>query len=119
MLDIYKTKPKQKPYTDFPDGRFVWNTKTAAGRTCYAAATSIMAQRQQGKCAICGLVKHLTFDHQNGRGMHGSIRDDRTEIDGQWFNAALCVPCQGTKGSRKYHWVDGLYVPKQNPVVNP
>jgi hypothetical protein len=104
---------RRKPYKDFPDGRFVWDTKTAAGKAGYQAALAIMRSRQKDRCAICALIVWLTFDHQNGRGHGGSIRDDRTEIDGRWFNAALCVPCQGLKGSTRYHWVGKEYVPQE------
>lgn len=116
---------KREPLKVYPDGREVLNTKTAAGATEYRNRKDQMFSRQKATCPLCDCVftwsNPSTFDHQNGRGMGGSIRDDRIEIDGQWFNAALCVPCQSLKGSRRYHWVkEGVqmkYVPQTpNPA---
>lgn len=99
----------------YPDGREVCQDN-AEGKRKYSQATEKMSIRQWEVCAICGLPfapwLQPTFDHQDGRGMNGSIRDDRIWINGDWHNAALCVPCQGIKGSKRYHWQDGKYVPK-------
>lgn len=100
---------KREPVKVHPDGREVCNCRSIGGSIEYHSRTAAMEYRQHYGCAICGISRLLTFDHQNGRGMGGSrggaIRDDRIEIDGKWFNAALCVSCQSLKGSRRYHWV--------------
>jgi hypothetical protein len=96
----------------FRDGREVLDTKKTYDRKEYKARTQAMANRQRQRCAICShLNMDLEFDHQAGRGMGGAHRDDRIEIEGQWNNAAVCHICNGFKGSRRYHWVDGDYVP--------
>lgn len=74
-------------------------------------------QRQDGKCAICGEPftwrNPSTFDHQSGRGMGGGIRQDAIfDAEGNWINAAVHLYCNTAKGSRKYHWLDGKYIPK-------
>lgn len=84
---------------------------TAAGRREYKSRTDAMQKRQGGRCALCPWYLGMTFDHQDGRGSGGGHRDDRIEIDGKWHNAALCIQCNGLKGSRRYHWIDGIYIP--------
>lgn len=96
-----------------PDGREVCQP-TKIGRVEYQRRLGVMAIRQNFLCAICGQYPGFakeTFDHQDGRGSGGSHRDDRIEIDGKWHNAALCSDCNTRKGSVRYHWQDGLYVP--------
>jgi hypothetical protein len=84
----------------------------AADRREYKRRTQAMAERQNNECAICRKWLTVpTFDHQWGRGHGGAFRDDRIELDGEWFNAALCPDCNHLKGSRRYHWKDGKYVP--------
>lgn len=112
-------KRKKPPVKVYPCGREVCS-KTVAGRGIYTLRTMQMVSRQHWKCAICGRdfgyrddeTNPATFDHALGRGMGAAIRDDRIEIDGQWNNAALCLNCNTAKGSRKYHWLDGKYIPK-------
>lgn len=97
---------KREPVKIYPDGREVCDCRTRKGCLEYHSRTAAMERRQHYLCAICGVGrKWFTFDHQNGRGMGGAIRDDRIEINGEWFNAALCVSCQSLKGSRRYHWI--------------
>ncbi len=106
---------KREAVKVYADGREVCS-QTAAGRSEYLNRTRKAENRQWGMCAICGqpftpwLVP--TLDHQEGRGMNGAHRDDRLWIDGKPHNAALCVPCQGIKGSKRYEWREGKYVPK-------
>ena len=114
MTAKYFVAPKEAVKI-YPDGRRVCNLKSAEGKRAYEWNTDLMAQRQFWKCAIChhrydGL---LTFDHEAGRGLGGSHRDDRIIVDGRWQNAALCPPCNILKGSKRYHWQDGKYVPKE------
>lgn len=98
----------------YPDGREVCNQKAKAGRQEYYTRTLQMLNRQAGRCAICHnplIFLWVQFDHQEGRGSGGGHRDDRIEIHGQWHNAALCSDCNTRKGSVRYYWQDGLYVP--------
>lgn len=48
-----------------------------------------------------------TFDHQVPR----IDQDDRIEVDGNWHNAAVHLRCNTKKGSKRYHWLNGKYVP--------
>jgi hypothetical protein len=98
----------------FPDGREVCNLKVKAGKQEYYQRTITMLQRQRFLCAMCHENMHpiwAEFDHEAGRGSGGGHRDDRIEVDGHWQNAALCRTCNSEKGSKRYHWVDGKYVP--------
>lgn len=98
----------------YPDGREVCNDKTREGRELYTRRLVNMCVRQQYRCAICnGYIESFTasFDHQDGRGSGGGHRDDRIEVDGKWKNAALCIPCNGLKGSRRYSWQGNKYLP--------
>ena len=92
------------------DLREVCNLGIAAGRAEYGFRRDVMSSRQLHRCAICKRVTILYFDHQDGRGHGGGCRDDRIEIDGQWYNAALCFNCNTEKGSKRYHWVNGQYL---------
>lgn len=106
-----KPLPAIKVYRDF---REVCHSN-AAGRREYKARTRAMAERQNHGCAICSGhidLYDITFDHQDGRGLSGGHRDDRIEIDGKWYNASLCADCNGDKGSKRYHWVEGKYIPQ-------
>lgn len=96
-----------------PDGRERCLVQTAAGNREYKARTDAMQKRQSGHCALCPWYLGVQFDHQDGRGSGGGHRDDRIEIDGEWYNAALCLGCNTEKGSRRYHWRDGKYVPSK------
>ena len=91
-----------------PDGRVLYSEKQ------YKATLRYMTARQEGRCAICGRIMGFpTFDHAAGRGMGGSKRDDRPDLDdGSPRNAAVCLSCNIEKGSRPYHWIDGKYIPK-------
>jgi hypothetical protein len=98
------SKPRSPKLRDYPGGRQVCNLKTYYGRLEYLNRRNAMAIRQGGRCALCGLPMTATdpptFDHQHGRGMGGSRRDDRIEINGQRFNAAVHMSCNIEKGSR-------------------
>lgn len=105
----YELIPGGKRYRD---GREVMDLKTVAGRFQYGYRLQLMVDRQHGFCAICmEWMGFPTFEHQDGRGAGGGHRDDRIEIDGRWYNAAICVRCQG-KGSVRYHWVDLYFIPR-------
>lgn len=87
--------------------------ETAAGKREYERRLGVLVLRQLGRCAIC--LKYMqkpVFDHASGRGFSGSHRGDRCwDEDGNPKNASLCDPCNGLKGSRRYEWKDGAYVP--------
>lgn len=103
-------KRKKAAVRVFTDGREVVHRARI-----YMERTEAMAKRQKNKCAMCmlsfAIVGRPTFDHEAGRGMGGGHRDDRIEVNGKWQNAALCVACNGLKGSRRFHWVNGSYIP--------
>jgi len=91
----------------YPDGREKCDT-SKAGQLEYARRREIMWKRQHGICGLrissrCSVFVPLdkaTFEHQDSRGMGGSKRDDRTEIDGQPYNLMSCVACNIAKGSQ-------------------
>lgn len=86
------------------DGREVCDTRTAAGRREYNRRKDVMFQRQGGRCSMCGKpMKYgtATFEHQDGRGMGGSRRDDRVEINGKPYNSLACWWCNALAGSPK------------------
>jgi hypothetical protein len=99
----------------YPCGREVCQNN-AAGKAEYLDRLVTMVRRQFYQCPFCkqefGGFRHPTFDHQDGRGMGGAHRDDRIEVNGQPLNAALCSVCNGLKGSRRYFWKEGSYVPR-------
>lgn len=100
----------------FPCGREVCS-ELSRGRGEYRSRVWLMWERQGARCGLCLMPMReadATFDHEAGRGMGGSKRDDRiVHDDGSWRNAALCFQCNGAKGSRQYEWFDGEYVPKK------
>ena len=103
---------------EYPDGRQVC-LRIAPGQRVYFMRLAQMMVRQEGLCALCGewLGHDATFDHEAGRGAGGSTRDDRIEVldaatgEVRWQNAAVHELCNGQKGSRRYRWVNGKYVP--------
>jgi hypothetical protein len=110
---------KENGVWTYPDGRQVCD-KTAAGVREYKRRTEHMRQRQNCRCAICNhflAEREATCDHSKGRGMGGGHRDDRVEIDGYWNNAALHNQCNVDKGSQRYGWVGGMYVPDYSEDV--
>lgn len=99
----------------FPDGREVCETRLdrpegAEGRAEYKRRKEAMWERQKGICCLYGflpecpgklLLKHATFEHEDGRGAGGSKRDDRIELpDGTWINGVSHLQCNSLKGSR-------------------
>jgi hypothetical protein len=86
-----------------PDGRERCNSQTKAGRSEYRWRTIEMWERQKGLCCLCHqpmTQQEATFDHEHGRGMGGSRRDDRITLpDGSWINGAAHLFCNVAKGS--------------------
>jgi hypothetical protein len=101
---------KREAVKVYPDGREVCSD-TTEGKREYQSRLFEMERRQGFECALCPNDMFLTFDHQAGRGHGGGHRDDRILVDGEWQNAALCYHCNHMKGSKRYHWKDGKYVP--------
>jgi hypothetical protein len=102
--------------------REICNQSLRTGKLEYRRRVAEMVYRQDRRCAL--QISHwcqkgngylsiysATFDHEAGRGLNGSHRDDRIEVDGQWQNAAVCEACNILKGSKRYHWRNSLYVP--------
>lgn len=120
MLDIYRRQRPQTVMWILPDGREVCNLQTAEGGRIYKRRTYEMEVRQGFRCAICERTagSSMEFDHQDGRGMNGSNRDDRiVDENGKWLNAALCHDCNTIKGSKRYYWLNRKYVPKLKEVA--
>jgi hypothetical protein len=72
----------------FDDGREVINLLTKAGRDEYHRRIRLMWERQNRRCCLEHVVKdcpgylkitEAQFEHQDGKGMSGSHRDDRIE----------------------------------------
>src|SRR5579871_915722 len=85
-------------------GREVCNLWCAAGKREYNLRRLEMWIRQGGRCCLCLQMMaptEVTFDHERGRGMGGSKREDRTVLpDGSWINGAAHLLCNTQKGSR-------------------
>ncbi len=89
------------------DGREICNQYTSTGRKEYTKRTIAMLVRQRGLCCLCGLYlspDEATFEHQDGRGMNGSHRDDRIEKDGKPYNGAAHGRCNVEKGSKRINY---------------
>ena len=98
------------PVRVYPDGREVCNIACVEGKKEYRSRVHKMTRRQGHRCcleAYCpdcpGAMneREATFEHEFGRGMGGSKRDDRIELpDGTWINGAAHEQCNKWKGSR-------------------
>jgi 5-methylcytosine-specific restriction endonuclease McrA len=111
---------KENGVWTYPDGREVCD-KTAAGLREYKKRTEQARTRQDCRCATCNRFlsqSAATLDHEEPRGFGGANRDDRmTHDDGSWRNAALCMICNHIKGSRRFHWKDGVYMPQVSDSI--
>lgn len=97
-------KRKRSPLKVFADGREVCNLGNSEGRNLYKSRIKSMLFRQKGFCCNCKLQLSLddaTFEHEFGRGMGGSRRDDRIEINGQRVNGASHLNCNSERGSKR------------------
>ena len=102
-----KLKPHNGVKT-YPDGREICCTANPKGAKEYRHRVGLMLKRQKGYCCICHLPLRLseaTFEHQDGRGMNGSHRDDRVEKDGKPYNGAAHAHCNVEKGSRRINYL--------------
>jgi len=97
------------------DGREICNLKTVGGKHIYWERLEAMWTRQKGVCCLFGycpscpgklLLDDATFEHEDGRGMNGSKRDDRIKKNGLRFNGAAHWHCNNWKGSRKINYND-------------
>jgi hypothetical protein len=107
-------KPGQVKYVPqgvkiYADGREVCNNNTTVGHEEYKRRKRVMWERQNKicclfrKCPTCpGKLRwgEATFEHEKGRGLGGSKRDDRIEIDGKPVNGVAHAACNIWKGSR-------------------
>ena len=93
----------------YPNGREVCIALTIEGGREYKRRIEAMWYRQFGICCLYGFLegcpgvldlREATFEHEDGRGMGGSKRDDRIEKDGTPYNGAAHLNCNGEKGSR-------------------
>jgi hypothetical protein len=96
-----------------PDGREICNQYTTSGRKAYRKRVEIAWTRQNGVCCLCNhcpdcpgplALEEATLEHETGRGMNGSRRDDRMEVDGKWQNGAAHERCNVWKGSRRINY---------------
>jgi hypothetical protein len=139
-------KPKDKPIAcaDFrggkpsgesgvkvmSDGREICNQYTTTGRKAYRKRIEIAWTRQKGRCCLEGhcpecpgqlYLQEVTLEHESGRGMGGSRRDDRMELDGRWHNGAAHLVCNSWKSSRRIDYNSALQrglkpvVPERKP----
>jgi hypothetical protein len=96
-------KRKREAVHVFPDGRETCS-ESGAGLKEYRDRLLLMCDRQGWLCRVCGESMALTgasFDHEDGRGMNGSHRDDRIVKDGKPYNGAVHLKCNGEKGSKR------------------
>jgi hypothetical protein len=111
--------PEAEAVKTYPDGREVCQGN-AAGKREYDARRVELWMRQDGLDAITGEwvdVNVAEFDHQAGRGSNGGHRDDRiVDENGNWMNAMLSHKSNSLKGSTRYHWLNGKYVPVSREV---
>lgn len=95
---------KRKPSLVRIGGREICNLKTREGQTLYRQRIKSMLFRQKGLCCNCKqplAFEEATFEHEFGRGMGGSKRDDRIEIDGKRVNGASHLLCNHERGSKR------------------
>ena len=122
-LPKFRAKPRRKSkpapvkvaVVRFDDGREICQ-QNAAGRHEYYSRIAEMMLRQGMVCPLCEdwlSSEDVQFEHQAGRGFSGAHRDDRIVVNGHWQNAAVCGKCNTAKGSRRYEWRSGEYVPKE------
>jgi hypothetical protein len=72
-----------------------------AGWIEYRRRVSVMVQRQNRRCCLCGRplsLANATFEHQRRRGMGAAWRDDRITKDGQDWNGAAHWVCNSNRG---------------------
>jgi hypothetical protein len=99
-----------EPVRVMRDGREVINKMLSDGRNEYRRRIAVMLERQEGICCLYGwcpdchgalTLAESTFEHEDGRGMGGAVRDDRIELpDGTLINGAAHYECNSWKGSR-------------------
>ena len=97
----------------YDDGREVCDLRTKAGRDEYERRKRQMWQRQRRRCCLELRVKgcpgilrwaDASFEHEDGRGMGGGHRDDRTEKDGKPYNGVAHAWCNVLKGSTRVNY---------------
>lgn len=101
--DLFYQPPKE-PVIKLDDGREICDTRTAEGKREYKRRVVSMWLRQHRLCCNCQKdlrMKDATFEHENGRGLGGSKRDDRIEADGKPINGASHAVCNHERGSKR------------------
>lgn len=109
-------KGKQPAVRIFKDGREICNLLTKPGRDEYDRRKRAMWERQRRRCCLEGWIEdcpgnlklaEAVFEHQDGRGMNASHRDDRIEKDGKPYNGVAHAWCNTKKGGVRinYHEV--------------
>ena len=116
--DTRPPEMENRAFVTKPDGREICRnhpvTGTSEGRAEYRDRVRKMLIRQNG---ICCLAVHLsccsgplafkdaTFEHEHGRGMGGSRRDDRITLpNGDWINGAACLNGNSLKGGNRLRY---------------
>lgn len=106
---LVRSKREREAVKIHRDGREVCNLKMVAGKHIYWQRIEAMHTRQKGVCCLYGFspvcpgalaLDDATFEHEDGRGMGGSKRDDRIRKDGRRYNGVAHLVCNQWKGSR-------------------
>lgn len=101
---IRRQPKKGLPLRVYNDDREVCNLDTVEGKRIYRTRVKTMLYRQKGLCCNCKKTldfSEATFEHEFGRGLGGSKRDDRIEINGQRINGASHPICNSERGSTR------------------
>jgi len=93
--------------------REICNTSTVEGLALYRGRVEEMLTRQGFICCV-GMeplaLADATFEHEQGRGMGGGHRDDRThDSDGNPINGASCLFHNSQRGSRRKEIFKGIF----------
>lgn len=108
-------KPPKPAVKVMKDGREICDQLTKAGRDEYERRKRLMWERQKRRCCLEGHVEgcpgvlrwqDAVFEHEAGRGFSGSIRDDRTEVNGKWINGCAHAVCNSKKASKRIQYND-------------
>ena len=127
---------KENGIWTYPDGREICDLRSPQGRKAYRDRIKQAGERQGWICCLHGIAPMctgkmdyqygkgllaVTLEHESGRGMGGSRRDDRMELDGRWHNGAAHMVCNSWKSSRRIDYNSALQrglkpvVPERKP----
>lgn len=114
---------KENGIWTYPDGREICDLRSPQGRKAYRDRIKQAGERQGWICCLHGIAPMctgkmdyqygegllaVTLEHESGRGMGGSRRDDRMELDGRWHNGAAHMVCNQWKSSRRINYNEAL-----------